>query len=109
MQPQNLMYLWCVAGTVLLLCWNVSLQYLQFSIAESGNRSSINVAQYSVMLSNCGRVQCDDRRLEDFGKQYGDVVGVFYVRRFGTFLHKNTEVGRPHRSVTAVAPFITRH
>jgi hypothetical protein len=93
------MLIWCVCGTVLSLGWNAAFQYMQFSISESGNRSSINVSQYAVMLSNCGDVECDERQLEDFGRQYGDVVNTFFVRNFGRFLRKETQVTASSRSM----------
>lgn len=70
-------------------------QYLQASLAEANNRSNVNVSQYAVLLSNVGDVECDESSLEDFGRYYGSVVSTFYVRNYGRFLHKNTQVWLP--------------
>ena len=78
---------------MLLFCgWMAVLQYLQYSLAEAINLRNINVAQYAVLLSNVGTNACNDQALEDFARTYGDVVSAFYVRDFGRFFSKDTEV-----------------
>jgi hypothetical protein len=55
------------------------------------------------MLSNCGvDIECDDRQLEEFGRKYGDVVNAFFVRNFGRFLSKNTQVNASFRHITTI-------
>lgn len=84
--------IWCVVGVPFFCVWVLAFQYLQSSLAEASNRSSVHVSQYAVLLSNLGDVACDESRLEEFGRYYGDVVSTFYVRNYGRFLHKNTQV-----------------
>ena len=79
-------------GVPFFCVWVLAFQYLQSSLAEANNRSNVHVSQYAVLLSNVGDVECDESRLEDFGRCYGDVVSTFYVRNYGRFLHKNTQV-----------------
>jgi hypothetical protein len=90
--PVAHVWIWCVVGMLLISGWITTLQYLQQRLSEAGNQMNINVSQYAVMLSNVGDVECDDQRLEDFGRFYGDVVAAFFVRNFGRYLSLNAKV-----------------
>eukprot|EP00892_Ulva_mutabilis_P004598 jgi/Ulvmu1/250/UM001_0254.1 len=84
--PPGFLWLWCVAVPLVFCLWMLALQYLQYGFAEAGNVKNINMAQYAVLLSNVGGVDCDDNALKEFGRRYGDVVAAFHVRNFGRFL-----------------------
>lgn len=61
-------FVWCVLGIPLFCVWVLVFQYLQTSLAEASNRTNVNVSQYSVLLSNVGDVECDQKRLQEFGR-----------------------------------------
>ena len=61
---------------------------------KSMQRNNITAADYAVLLSNLNGTGGDDKKLEDFGRHYGDVVRAFHIRTVGRVLVKCNAVRR---------------
>jgi hypothetical protein len=86
--PVSHLWLWYILGVLLYCCWLIGVKHVQHTTQQRLNSSKAFAASnFCVRLSNLNGTKGDNAKLEEYGRQYGDVRLAFHVRTLGRVVH----------------------